>query len=162
VSGLFEVLAWAVVVFIVGLVFFIVMAISAVMLIPIVVVGFILYKFNLHPLLVGAIFAYLFYVVFLNLFELFLLMLIRHPVLSDIKYLTHWQELSYGQLAAAAAKLAIPIPVGAGTPVLASTILSRQLQKAKKLVDVEIKVIRRLREEKLRQALRDLESKQQT
>jgi signal transduction histidine kinase len=138
-----------------GIVILVVGAVAAGLLGPVLTVAVILYFMGLLPLLVGAIFLYPFYVVFLNLFEFFLLTLIRHPVLADIKYLTYQRELSFGRMATIAAKLMIPIR--ADTPALASTILGRQLQRAKKLVDAEIGLLRRMREEKIRQALEDME-----
>lgn len=134
---------------IVGVILIVIWAAVLLLVMVLGFIGVVLYFLKIHAMIAGWIIFYPLYVLFLNLFELFLVLSIRHPAEGDIKYLVRSRDASV--LGSIAYKLGVPI--SENIPELASHVLIRHLRKLKKLMGVELGFVKTLRIAKLKQAM---------
>ena len=105
--------------------------------------------------LIGIIFIYPFYVIFINLFELFLLLMIRHPSRTDIRRVIGRRRIDEDTIATISEKMMAFS--GEITHELESQIMTRQLKGLSRMIHAEAAFIRQMRENRIREAMRSFE-----
>ena len=105
--------------------------------------------------IIGIIFIYPFYVIFINLFELFLLLMIQHPSKSEIRRIIGRRRISDENIASISEKM---MPFSGKIPhVVESEIMTSQIKGLTKMIQVEIGFLRNKREKMIRDAMRSFE-----
>jgi len=112
---------------------------------------FVLNKVYLSYALVGMIFIYPFYFIFINLFELFLLVMIQHPSKREIRRVIGRRKIDNQTID----RLSQQMMTSAGKipHTVESQIMTQQLKGLSRLIHAEIAAIRKLRELRIRQGL---------
>jgi hypothetical protein len=101
--------------------------------------------------IVGILLVYPFYVVFINLFELILLLLIQHPSKSEIRRVIGRRKISNETIGLISEKMMAFS--GIIPHEIESQIMTVQLKGLSKMIHAEASFIRDLRERRIRQAL---------
>ena len=101
--------------------------------------------------IVGIIFIYPFYVIFINLFELFLLLMIQHPSKNEIRRIIGRRRISDENIASISEKM---MAFSGKIPhVVESEIMAKQMRALSRMIHAEAGFIRNLRERRIREAM---------
>ena len=116
---------------------------------------YLLNKIYVSYAIIGIILIYPFYVIFINLFELFLLLMIRHPSRSDIRRVIGRRRIDEDTIATISEKMMAFS--GEITHELESQIMTKQLKGLSRMIHAEAAFIRQMRENRIREAMRSFE-----
>lgn len=148
--GLFQILV-ALVMIVIMIIIGLVGVLAYVVFFVLKVICWILAKLYIGYAIIGIIFIYPFYVVFINLFELFLLLMIKHPSRNEIRRVIGRGRIDGATIDMISGKMMDSS--GKLPHELESQIMTKQLKVLNRFIHVEIAAIKKLREAKIREAM---------
>jgi hypothetical protein len=137
---------------IVGILFFILFLVFGIIYYIIKGIIWVLAKIYIAYAIIGIIFIYPFYVIFINLFELFLLLMIQHPSKSEIRRIIGRRRISDENIASISEKMMAFS--GAIPHTVESEIMAGQLRVLSKMIYARAAFVKSLREKRINEAMR--------
>lgn len=112
-------------------------------------------KIYIGYVMIGVIFIYPFYAIFINLFELFLLLMIRHPADREVRRLIDRRRIDEDAIARLGKKM---VSFSDKIPYVAeSEFLIKQAKNLTKMINARTAYILKLRDQRLQEGIKRLE-----